>query len=162
MQSEPIKIGIAELKTAFAPAIILTAGLGSCIAVCLWDPKIKIGGVIHIMLPDSTLGHNLINKAKYADTGIRLLIDELLYKGANKNRLVAKIAGGSQMFITQSNIEMLKIGERNIEAVKRELEHQKIKLISEDVGGNHGRTIEFFTKDGQLLVRSIYKGAKVI
>jgi chemotaxis protein CheD len=150
MLSQPIKIGIAELKTACSPAILLTAGLGSCIGICLWDPKIKLGGIAHIMLPNSTLGRNITNKAKYADTGIRLLIEEMLYKGANKNRLVAKIAGGAQMFTIQSNIEMLKIGERNIEAVKRELELQKIQLVSEDVGGNYGRTIEFFTENGHL------------
>ncbi|MGI6144215.1 MAG: chemotaxis protein CheD [Peptococcia bacterium] len=163
MSSEPIKIGIAELKTAFSPATLFTAGLGSCIGVCLWDPKIKLGGIVHIMLPDSTLGRNhVINKAKYVDTGIRALIDEMLSKGANKRRLVAKIAGGAQMFIMQSNLEMLKIGERNIEAVRNELKHQNIKLISEDVGGNYGRTIEFFTENGQLLVKSIYKGVKII
>jgi len=162
MSSEPIKIGIAELKTAYSPATLLTAGLGSCIGLCLWDPKIKLGGIVHIMLPDSTLGRNVTNKAKFADTGVRLLIDELCYRGANKKRLVAKIAGGAHMFAMQSNLEMLKIGERNIEAVKKELELQKIKLIGEDVGGDYGRSIEFFTEDGQLLVKSIYKGVKLI
>lgn len=162
MASEPIKIGIAELKVSFSPINLITVGLGSCVAVCLWDPIIKIGGMVHIMLPDSTFARNIFNKAKYADTGIKSLIEEMEKKGAHKYRLVAKIAGGAQMFSSKSNKDMMKIGERNVEAVKNELMHHKIKLLAEDVRGNYGRSIEFLTENGQLIVKSIYKGDKVI
>jgi len=160
--SEPIKIGIAEHKTVYSPAVLYSAGLGSCVGVCLWDPKMKVGGMVHIMLPDSSLARSVINKAKFVDTGIKLLIEEMLYKGAHKRRLVAKMAGGAQMFNTHSNIEMLKIGERNVEAVRKELQINNIKLLAEDVGGNYGRTIEFYTENGLLMVKSIYKGVKAI
>lgn len=162
MSSEPVKIGIAEFKIASAPASIITTGLGSCIGVCLWDPVLKIGGMVHIMLPDSKQGRQVINKAKYADSGIELLIEELCKNGAHKNRLVAKIAGGAQMFTFPNASEMMKIGERNIEAVKNVLKINKIKLLAEDIGGNYGRTIEFFMESGQLFVKSIHKGVTVI
>jgi chemotaxis protein CheD len=162
MSKESVRIGIAEFKIAHTPTSILTTGLGSCVGICLWDPLIKMGGMVHIMLPDSKQGRNVINRAKYADSGIELLIEELCKNGARKGRLVAKIAGGAQMFNFPNANEMMKIGNRNIIAVKKVLKIYKIKLLAEDTGGNYGRTIEFFTKNGQLLVRSIHKGVKVI
>lgn len=161
MAFEPIRIGIADFNVACAPISLVTTGLGSCVAICLWDPKVKIGGVVHIMLPDSSQARNLTNKAKFADTGIRLLIEIMQKKGAQKKRLVAKIAGGAQMFSFKDN-DTMKIGERNVEAVKKELALQEIKILGEDVGGNHGRSIEFFTESGILVVKSLYKGVKII
>ncbi len=164
MTKEVIRIGIAEYKTAKSPASLRTTGLGSCIGVCLWDPRCKIGGMVHIMLPSSQFIRNgqSFNPAKYADTGIKILIEALIKKGAQNHGLVAKIAGGAQMFSFQHLQLASGIGEQNIKAVKKVLEDHKIKLLAEDVGGNHGRTIEFFTKDGQLLIRSIRKGVKII
>ncbi|HHY05626.1 MAG TPA: chemotaxis protein CheD [Clostridia bacterium] len=162
MVNESVKIGIAEFKIARTPISIITTGLGSCVGVCLWDPIIKIGGMVHIMLPDSKQGRNVLNRAKYADSGIELLIEELCKNGAQKSRLVAKIAGGAQMFNFPNANKTMKIGNRNIVAVKNTLKFYKIKLLAEDIGGNYGRTIEFFTKNGQLLVKSICKGVKVI
>ncbi|MGI6587763.1 MAG: chemotaxis protein CheD [Peptococcia bacterium] len=162
MSKESVRIGIAEFKIARTPVSILTTGLGSCVGICLWDPFIKIGGMVHIMLPDSKQGRNVINRAKYADSGVELLIEELCKNGAREGRLVAKIAGGAQMFNFPNTNEMMKIGNRNIVAVKNVLKINKIKLLAEDTGGNYGRTIEFFTENGQLLVKSIHKGVKVI
>ena len=164
MTKEVIRIGIAEFKIAKAPVSLISTGLGSCLGVCLWDPLRKIGGVVHIMLPNSKAARSgqLHNPAKYADTGIQILRAELIKNGAKDYRLVAKIAGGAQMFSFQHLQLASGIGEQNIKAVKKVLEDHKIKLLAEDVGGNHGRTIEFFTKDGQLLIRSIRKGVKII
>jgi chemotaxis protein CheD len=162
MVNESVRIGIAEFKIARTPVSIITTGLGSCVGVCLWDPIIKIGGMVHIMLPDSKQARNVANQAKYADSGIKLLMEELYKNGARDGRLVAKIAGGAQMFNFSHTKGVIKIGEQNIKAVKNVLRFNKIKLLAEDVGGNYGRTIEFSTKNGQLLVKSIHKGVKVI
>jgi chemotaxis protein CheD len=162
MANEPIKVGIAESKIGTSPASIITNGLGSCVGVCQWDPVSRIGGMVHVMLPDSTQSNSVLNKAKYADTGIVLLLSELCQRGVNKNRLVAKIAGGAQMFNFPGTSNLMRIGERNVEAVKNTLQYANIKIIAEDTGGNYGRTIEFFTENGQLLVRTIHKGVKVI
>lgn len=162
MSKETVKVGMAELKVASAPVSLITTGLGSCVGICLWDYSTKIGGLAHIMLPDSTKSKTVVNMAKYADTGLRLLIEEMLKMGANKNKLVAKIAGGAQMFNFPGSSNMMKIGDRNSEAVIRCLEEEKIKLLVQDVGGNFGRTIEFFTADGTLYIRTINKGEKTI
>lgn len=162
MVSESIRIGIAEYKIARAPVRIITTGLGSCVGVCLWDPLLKIGGMVHVMLPDSSQARNVINQAKYADTGIKLLIEDLCLKGVPRSRLVAKIAGGAQMFNFPSAKGVIRVGEHNILAVKKVLEFNEITLLAEDIGGNYGRTIEFFTEDGQLHVKSIRKGVKII
>ena len=93
-----IKIGMADLGVCKAPQKLITTGLGSCVGVCLYDPSAKVGGLAHIMLPDSTQAKNVQNLAKYADTGIAETIKKLIAIGANKNLILAKIAGGSQMF----------------------------------------------------------------
>lgn len=162
MESELLKVGMAEIRTAASPVKLVTNGLGSCIGVCLWDPLLKVGGMVHIMLPDSSQSRVNLNKAKYADTGIALLIEEMVKIGARKSRLVAKIAGGAQMFSFPNNNKLMRIGERNTEAVKHCLAQQGIRLLAEDTGGNYGRTIEFFTADAKLLIRTINKGEKII
>lgn len=159
---ESVKVGMAELKTALSPSSLVTTGLGSCVGVCLWDRTLRIGGMAHIMLPDSTQSQAVLNKAKFADTGIPLLIEELSKLGAVKTRLVAKLAGGAQMFSFSGSAGIMRIGERNTEAVKKCLEQERIKILAEDTGGNFGRTIEFYTQDGQLSVRTVNKGEKII
>lgn len=162
MADETVKVGMAEVKTALAPQSLITIGLGSCIGICLWDPVKKVGGLAHIMLPDSTQSRKSINKAKFADTGIRVLVAEMVSLGANKTRLVAKIAGGAQMFNFPGSSNVMRIGDRNAEAVKKSLKELSIRLKAEDTGGNFGRTIEFFTENGDLLVKTINKGQKII
>ncbi|MCR4440948.1 MAG: chemotaxis protein CheD [Peptococcaceae bacterium] len=162
MQNEPIRVGMADFKTAVNSSSLITTGLGSCVGVCLWDPLIKLGGMIHIMLPDSTQSKVLQNKAKYADTGIVLLVEEMGRLGASQTRLVAKIAGGAQMFTFPNSSNIMRIGERNVEAVKRCLALLKIKILAEDTGGSFGRTIKFFTSNAQLHIRTISKGEKII
>ncbi len=156
-----IKIGMADLNVATPPDVLQTCGLGSCVGICLWDPVTKVSGMAHIMLPSSLQGKNG-NEAKFADTAVPLLIQGMLKLGAEKSRLVAKIAGGAQMFSFYSANDIMKIGERNVEAVKMVLEKTKIRLIAEDVGGNYGRTIEFYSENGQLYVRTINLGEKYI
>lgn len=160
--TDPIKVGIAELKTAAAPATIITTGLGSCVGVCIWDSGRKVGGMVHVMLPDSTSSRSAQNAAKFADTGVALLIEEVVRLGAVRSRLTAKIAGGAQMFSFPGQSSIMKIGERNTEMVKRALEFGKVKLIAEDTGGNFGRTIEFSTLNGELVIKTINKGHKKI
>jgi len=157
-----IKIGMADLNVAKAPDILQTCGLGSCVGICLWDSLTKIAGMAHIMLPDSTQSKNRGNEAKFADTAVPLLIKKMIELGANKTRLVAKIAGGAQMFTFYGSNDIMRIGERNAEAVKIALKKEKIRLLAEDTGGNYGRTIEFSAANGQLLIKTINVGESVI
>ena len=116
-----IKVGMADLNICHSPDVITTLGLGSCVGVALYDKTTHIAGLVHVMLPDSTKVRQNQNKAKFADTGIDLLIEMLEKEGARKQSLTAKIAGGAQMFAFSSNNDMLRVGERNVEAVKQKL-----------------------------------------
>ena len=111
------------------------------------------------MLPDSSLARsNSFNMAKYADTAVKELVSTLVKQGARKPGLKAKIAGGAQMFQFSSGNEVMRIGPRNVEAVKKQLADLHIKLLGEDVGGNSGRTIEFDPDTSILQIRTVNKG----
>ena len=132
----------------------------------MYDPVTKVSGLAHIMLPDSTKIKNNQNIAKFADTGIEELIKQMIKIGASKTRLVAKIAGGAQMFAfktstSQAN-DMMQVGARNVEAVKAVLKKEGIRLLAEDTGLNYGRTIEFYSENGQLLIKRVGKESKTI
>lgn len=152
-----IKIGMAELDICTPPDAITTLGLGSCVGVVLHDPIKKICGMVHVMLPDSTKIKNNENIAKFADTGIDELLRRLVLAGALKKNMIAKIAGGAQMFAFKSDNEMLRVGDRNVEATKNKLKELQIPLIAEDTGKNSGRTIEFYPETGELLIKSVGK-----
>ena len=138
-----VKVGIAQMDVAKSPDTIRTSGLGSCVGVILYDESKKIAGLIHVMLPDSSLGRTeALNVAKFADTGIRAMIDVLKLEGVQKFKLKAKIAGGAQMFQFTSDQASMRIGPRNVEAVKQELKRNGT-VGCRRYGGNSGRTIEF-------------------
>lgn len=157
-----IKVGMADLNACKVPDNLTTLGLGSCVGVALYDPATKVSGMLHCMLPDSTKISNNENIAKFADTGLDELIRRMLELGANRSRLVAKIAGGAQMFAFSSNNDMLRVGDRNVEAVKNKLGLLKIPILAEDTGKNYGRTIEFYSETGQLLIKSVGREKKYI
>lgn len=158
-----IKVGMADLNICKEPDALTTLGLGSCVGVCLYDASTKVSGMAHIMLPDSTKISRDQNPAKYADTGIDLLIQKMVAIGAERRRLKAKIAGGAQMFAFNAAADSLgRVGDRNIEAVKEKLSSLRIPIIAEDTGLNYGRTIEFYSEDGGLLIKSVGKPIKRI
>lgn len=160
--SEVIKVGMADLNVCAAPDAITTLGLGSCVGIVLYDSAVKKAGMVHVMLPDSTKIRNNENTAKFADTGIDVLIEKLEKMGACRNRLTAKIAGGAQMFAFSNNNDMLRIGDRNVEASKNKLDKLGIRILAEDTGLNYGRTIIFYPETGELHVKSVGKPLKII
>ena len=123
-----IKVGMADLNICKSPDMITTLGLGSCIGIALYDPVTKIGGLAHIMLPDSTQMRNNTNIAKFADTGIEELVKRMVAAGASKSRLVAKIAGGAKMFEVSGLSAIGNVGERNALASKAKLKQMGIPL----------------------------------
>lgn len=157
-----IKVGMADANVCKPPDMITTLGLGSCVGIVLYDTVKKIAGMVHIMLPDSTKIINNTNKYKFADTGIDALIQDMVNIGALQRNLVAKIAGGAQMFSFSNNLEMMRIGERNVEATKDKLNKLGIRLLAEDTGSNYGRTIEFNPDTGLLCIKSVGKELKFI
>src|SRR5690625_4036026 len=137
-----VKVGISDMNVVKAPGVIRTSGLGSCVGVVIYDLYQEIAGLAHIMLPDSKFSRQRnLNPYKYADTALPLLIKQLRLLGARDHFLQAKLAGGAQMF-QFSDSDVMRIGPRNVEAVKSILKEKGIPIITTDVGGHRGRTIE--------------------
>ena len=157
-----IKVGMADLNVCASPDSITTLGLGSCVGVVLWDPVVKVCGMVHVMLPDSSAITNNSNLAKFADTGIDECLRQVLLKGAKKERLVSKIAGGAQMFSLNTSNTMLRIGDRNVEAVMDKLRQLGIPLTARDTGDSYGRTVIFYPDTGEYVIRAIGKPQKSI
>ncbi len=154
MAGKMIKVGMADLKVCKAPDNLTTIGLGSCIGIAIYDPITKVTGLAHIMLPDSTAIRNHSNIAKFADTGITKLVEDMIRMGASKSRMKAKIAGGAKMFdLGGSNA--INVGQRNAEASKKKLRELGIPLISSDTGKNFGRTVEIYSANGEFLIKAV-------
>lgn len=160
--AELIKVGMADYKVGRAPATLISYGLGSCIGISLYDPQTKIGGLLHIMLPDSSKSRSNENRAKFADTGIVDMLQELQKMGAAKSRLVAKLAGGAQMFAFANASDIMRVGVRNVEASKEILKGLSIPIVGEDTGKNYGRTVQIDLSTGIYTVKTIDKGNKEI
>jgi chemotaxis protein CheD len=157
-----IRVKIADMAVKKDQGIIITVGLGSCIGIALYDPASRLGGLSHILLPDSSQFKNLnketINVAKFADTAIPSLVEAMARMGAKKPRLQAKIAGGSQLFAFDKT--SMSVGEKNIAAVIKTLKGMGIPILKEDVGGNYGRTMRLFVETGKVLISTVGKGEK--
>ena len=155
---ELIRVGMADYKVGKAPATIISYGLGSCIGISLYDPQLKVGGLLHIMLPDSTQARPSDNPAKFADTGLPLMLKDVLALGAVKSRLVAKMAGGAQMFAFANATDIMRVGARNADAAKKMLQKLGIKIIAEDTPENLAKrlgefTVEYFGADRKTQYR---------
>lgn len=152
MNENKLIVGIADMKMAQKGERLITYALGSCIGICLYDPQIKLAAMVHIMLPiNMEAGRK--NTFKYADTGIRETLNQMVAKGAMKGRITAKIAGGARMFEVNGGT-LGSIGQRNSESVHQVLRRENIRLLWEDVGGKVARTMEFDSATGNGVIRS--------
>ena len=162
---EEIEIGIAEMAVTKNPAILITRSLGSCVGIALYDPINKIGGLVHVMNPDSNIVKNKRgrkNHAKFADLAVKAVVEKMLKIGAKKECIVAKLAGGAKMFAAVCDNSIMNIGSRIVWAIKAELKAEGIDIVAEDVGRNYGRMIEFDTCNGSVKINSMGKPVKLI
>lgn len=160
--SERSRIGIAELRVARAPGILISYGLGSCLGITLYDPQLHLGGLAHTLLPAARPSLGEGKTPKFVDVAIERMLTELLHEGASRERLEAKLAGGANMFSGAGLQADGGIGQRNIQAARTVLAALGIPLVAEDVGGSCGRTIEFDLATGQLLIRSVRNNEQLI
>jgi chemotaxis protein CheD len=155
-----VRVGIGAFNVV-RPPVVLTTTLGSCIGIALYDPEARIAGLSHIMLP-CRAGRFEDNPGKFVDSAIPLLIHRMIIKGACRDRLIAKIAGGAKMFSFKEDNDYSDVGRHNGEAVRRQLEHENIPIVAEDTGGDKGRTVEFFTTTGEFHVRIFDAAVRVL
>ena len=144
-------VNISEIRVAKSPTELICLGLGSCVAVVLYDPKNKIGGLAHVMLPDSREVINLTKPGKFADTAISCLLTKMQRKGAVLSLIHAKIFGGADMFAL-NHPACESIGALNVKAVMKQLKHLGIPLFAKDTGGNTGRSIFFLNCASTFLI----------
>lgn len=155
-----IVVTVADWAAERGDGVLVTLGLGSCVAIMLHDPDSGIGALAHVLLPSTSLTRDTSNRAKFPETAVPLMIERLTALGADPRRLCAKLAGGASMFsqlVTPGTIQM---GERNVLAARTALRRAAIPIVREAVGGELGRSIRFHVKDGRVEIRSV--GADVL
>ncbi len=155
--SKLVVVGISDQQVACPPDSLITYALGSCVGICLFDTMRRISGLAHVLLPQAINGCNRNEVYKFADTAVEELVKSMESRGCARLHIVAKIAGGANMFATTGR----SIGERNIEVVKSELKRLNIRLLAEDTGANYGRTVEFDTQKGSMIIKTAGKGNKI-
>ena len=153
---------VAEWAAERGDAIIVTLGLGSCVAIMLHDRQACAGAMAHILLPSRSLARDTTNPARFPETAVPLLVERLTTLGAEPRRLVAKLAGGASMFAQLMTPGTIQMGERNIVAAREALRQAGIPVTREAVGGGAGRSVRFHVADGRVEIRAVGADAIVI
>lgn len=147
-----VNIHIGECYSSSEPSIITTI-LGPCVAVCLFEPVSRTGGMNHILLPEEKSGKSEPGDARYAVNAMEILINQLMKLGADRYKLKAKIFGGAQLFRFMN--QELAMGLKNVEVVVDFLINEKIPIVNYNFGGYNSRRIFFYTHTGDVLMQKI-------
>ena len=162
-QIADVRVKVADYAVRRGTDVIATIGLGSCVAIVLYDRETKIGGLAHILLPSMAMSRETSNPAKFPESIVPIMLAEMRALGAAQSaRISAKIVGGASMFGQLVTGTGINVGERNIVATKEALAAAGIPLVAEDTGLDYGRSVYFHLADGRLEVRSLKKGDRVI
>jgi len=171
LSGQEIRVKVSQYKIARPGTVLKIFGLGSCVALVLYDPEAGIGGLAHVLLPGPAPltregENNSASSYKYADRAVEALLGEMEKQGAEIKKLRAAVIGGANMFLTPDIEEKDMpgrpgIGSRNVEAVKKELERFEVPIFGEDTGGSNGRTITFDPGSGEVLITN-YKGDRKV
>ena len=152
---------VADFAVGKGGGVLSTIGLGSCVAIVIYDKQTRVGGMAHILLPSEGLSRDKDNRAKFPGTAVPLLLEELKKLGA-RGPFTAKIAGGSSMFGALLPSGGINMGERNVLSSRQALSEAGIPLAAQDVGGDYGRSVYFHLDDGRMLVRSLKSGDRAL
>lgn len=155
-------VSVADWAVDRGDAVLVTLGLGSCVAVVLYDPESTVGGLAHLLLPSPSLSQDRDKPAKFPETAVPWLVDRMREAGAVQRRLRARMVGGASMFTTASSASVASVGERNIQATRQALERAGIPLVAEDTGRDYGRSVYAFLDSGRVEVRSYAHGVRVL
>lgn len=159
-ERKTIEVGMAEVKVSASPEILITRGLGSCVGIALYDPTKRIGALAHPMLPDINKAKVKSNPAKFVNSVIDTMLEELKKRGCIMSNIRAKLFGGGHMFTAIPYDSPFNIGVQNIEKAKDVLSSLGIRIVAEDSGGNFGRTIHLDLATGKVKVITIFHGEK--
>jgi chemotaxis protein CheD len=157
-----VRVKVADFAVANGGTVLVTVGLGSCVAIALHDAQAQVGGLAHVLLPSTGMSQDRSNRAKFPSSAVPLLCERMQALGARSGRIRAKIVGGASMFTSLLSATGLQIGERNIMATRVALERAGIPIVAQEVGGDYGRSVYFHTQDGRLVVKSLKAGHVIL
>jgi chemotaxis protein CheD len=152
--TSPLAVGLGDLFVVKAGELVAYS-LGSCIAICLYDPLAKVGGMAHVVLPSAPANGTVATPGKFGDTAVPALIEQMRRQGADRQRMRCKIAGGAAVLTLGGGGSLPNIGQRNAQAVKAALTQAQVRVLAEDTGGNQGRTVRLDVATGRVLVRTV-------
>ena len=162
MSAREVMVRVADLRIGGADDVLVTVGLGSCVAIVLHDSAARVGGLAHVLLPSPALSRQDSNPAKFPQSAVPRLIELMTASGARKDRMTARLAGGASMFAALAPPGTIQMGERNLVAARQALNNCGLPLVAEAVGGDFGRTVRLQVRDGQVEVRSVAHGIRYI
>ena len=160
MRARSLQAG--ELRVAEAPARLAIHGLGSCVAVFVYDPEARVGGMAHILLPSPPRDDEAGSSGRYATTAVAAVVAESIRLGARRAALHAKVTGGSRMFAFDAGKDRPTVGDKNVAAALRALREAGVTIVATDVGGDHGRTVVADLQDGTLTITTVRGGSKIV
>jgi chemotaxis protein CheD len=155
-----LMVRVADLRTGRADDVLVTVGLGSCVAILLHDAEARVGGLAHVLLPSPALTRPDGNPAKFPQSAVPRLVELMVAEGARPERITGRLAGGASMFAALAPPGTIQMGERNLAAARQALSTNGLRLIGEAVGGDFGRTVRFRVGDGRVEVRTVAHGVK--
>lgn len=162
MTRADLLVRVADLNIGGEGDTLLTIGLGSCVAIVLHDPAVRVGGMAHILLPAPGLSRRQDNPAKCPQTAVPALLERMAQRGASPRRITARIAGGASMFAALAPLGTVQMGERNVVAARETLRTVGLPLVGEDVGADYGRTVRFSVADGRIEISSVMHGVRLL
>jgi chemotaxis protein CheD len=160
MSGRELVVRVAELRSGLADDTLITVGLGSCVAILLYDAEARVGGMAHILLPSPALSRKDSNPAKFPQTAVPRLLELMAANGAKPQRITARLAGGASMFAALAPPGTIQMGERNLVAARQVLNTHRVPLVGEAVGGDFGRTVRLRVCDGRVEISTVAHGIR--
>ena len=160
MSGRELLVRVADLKAGIGDDVLVTVGLGSCVAILLYDAEVRIGGLAHVLLPSPALAARNANPAKFPQYAVPHLLQLMTAEGARKGRVTGRLAGGASMFAALAPPGTVQMGERNLVAARQALSSHGVPLVAEAVGGDYGRTVRFRVRDGRVEVSTVAHGVQ--
>jgi len=162
MSGRELVVRVADLRIGVADDVLVTVGLGSCVAIALYDAEARVGGLAHTLLPSPALARADSKPAKFPQSAVPRLLELMVADGAASGRITARLAGGASMFAALAPPGTVQMGERNLLAARQALVAHGIPLVGESVGGDFGRTVRLRVGNGQMEIRTVSHGTQHI
>jgi chemotaxis protein CheD len=157
-----IVVRVADLRAGCGDDVLMTVGLGSCVAILLHDPASKVAGLAHVLLPSPALSRKDNNPAKFPQTAVPKLLELMAERGGSARRMTARLVGGASMFASLAAPGTIQMGERNVVACRQMLHAAGLPLVGEATGGDYGRTVRLWAADGRVEISSVAHGVATL